>query len=238
MSIIIGMSHSTRAADTENTGTAPEHEPPSRAGRKRDHSRDGVILDAALAVLAEHGYDGMTIDMVAARAGSARATVYRRWATKADLVLDAVARMSHGDVNRDQLPETGSLRGDMTAMILPLSDEEQQVRIQAMTALLSLSKTDPRLSDAATGAGIGPWIEVNRMLIQRALDRGEFPPPSDISTLAELIPMMCVARAVQQQPITREFSLALVDGVILPALRGGNRAQKAAAGRKGGKKSS
>jgi AcrR family transcriptional regulator len=42
------------------------HEPRSRAGRKRDHSRDGVILDTALAVLAENGYDSMTIDMVAA----------------------------------------------------------------------------------------------------------------------------------------------------------------------------
>ncbi len=199
----------------------PEHERRSRAGRKRDHSRDGVILEATLAVLAEHGYDGMTIDMVAARAGSARATVYRRWATKAELVLEAVAQMSRGDVNLDQLPDTGTLRGDVTAMILPLSDQAQQVRIQAMAALLSLSKTDGRLADAANAAGIGPWIEVNRILIQRAVDRGEFPPPSDIDTLAELIPMMCVSRAVQQQPITREFSLALIDGVIIPALRGG-----------------
>ena len=62
----------------------------------------------------------------------ARATVYRRWATKTDLVLEAVSRMSHGDVNLDQLPDTGSLRGDMTAMIVPFDDEQQQVRIHAM----------------------------------------------------------------------------------------------------------
>ena len=214
------MSRSTSAADLENSG-AVSGQPRCRAGRKRDHSRDGVILDAALAVLAEHGYDGMTIDMVAARAGSARATVYRRWATKAELVLEAVAWMSRDDVSLDQLPDTGSLRGDLTVVILPLSDEEQQVRIQAMAALLSLSKTDARLAEAATGAGIGPWIEVHRILMQRAVDRGEFPPPGDIDILAELIPMMCVSRAVQQQPITREFSLALIDGVIIPALRGG-----------------
>ena len=61
-------------------------------------------------MLAEQGYEGMTIDMVAAQAGMARATVYRRWATKADLVLEAVSRMSHSDVNLDQLPDTGSLR--------------------------------------------------------------------------------------------------------------------------------
>lgn len=210
----------TRADDEDVRATAHPQQR-SRAGRKRDPGRDGVILDAALAVLADHGYDGMTIDMVAARAGSARATVYRRWATKDDLVLAAVQRMSRDDVDLEALPDTGSLRGDIVAMILPLTDEEQQVRIQAMAALLSLSRTDHRLAQAATVAGIGPWIEVNRILMQRAIDRGEFPAPSDLAVLAELIPMMCVSRAVQQQPITREFSLALVDGVIIPALRAG-----------------
>jgi AcrR family transcriptional regulator len=180
-----------------------------------------VILDATLAVLAELGYDGMTIDLVAARAGSARATVYRRWPTKAELVLEAVTRLSRADVDHGELPDTGSLRGDMTAMILPLSDEEQQVRIQAMAALLSLPKDDARLAEAAKRAGIAPWIEVNRVLMQRAIERGEFPAPNDLDTLAEVIPMVCVARAVQQLPITREFSLALIDAVILPALRGG-----------------
>jgi AcrR family transcriptional regulator len=208
------------AVDVQETGTGAEHRPRARAGRKLDHSRDAVILDAALAVLAESGYDGMTIDMVAARAGAARATVYRRWATKADLVLEAVARMSRTDADLDQLPDTGSLRGDMVAMILPQTIEEQQLRIQVLTALLALSKTDHRLAEAAAGAGIGPWVEANRVLIQRAVDRGEFP-PADVEMLALVIPMMCICRAVQQEPITREFSLALIDGVIIPALRGG-----------------
>jgi hypothetical protein len=130
--------------------------------------------------------------------------------------------MSQDDVHLDQLPDTGSLRGDMTAMIIPFDDEQQQIRIHAMAGLLSLAKTDERFAAAATASGIGPWIEANRILIQRAVDRGEFP-PADIGTLAEVIPMLCVARAVQRLPITREFSLALIDGVIIPALRGGGR---------------
>lgn len=127
--------------------------------------------------------------------------------------------MSHGDVDLAQLPDTGTLRGDMTAMILTLDGEQQQIRIQAMAGLLSLAKSDPRLARAATGSGIGPWITASRVLMQRAVDRGEYP-PADIGTLAEVIPMMCVSRAVQRLPITREFSLALIDGVIIPALRG------------------
>ncbi|HEY2238591.1 MAG TPA: TetR/AcrR family transcriptional regulator [Streptosporangiaceae bacterium] len=192
------------------------------AGRKRDQTRDEVILDATLAVLAEQGYEGMTIDMVAAQAGMARATVYRRWATKAGLVLSAVSRMSQDDVRLDRLPDTGSLRGDMTAMIIPFDGEQQQIRIQAMAGLLALARTDQRFAAVATASGIGPWIEANRILMQRAVDRGEFP-PADVGTLAEVIPMLCVARAVQRLPITREFSLALIDGVIIPALRGGGR---------------
>jgi AcrR family transcriptional regulator len=195
-------------------------ESPVRVGRKRDHTRDAAILDAALAVLAESGYDGMTIDMVAARAGAARATVYRRWATKVDLVLAAVARLSEADAGLDQLPDTGTFRGDVVAMFVPETAREQQLRLQVMTALLSLSRTGRRLAEAATRAGVGPWIEANRVLMQRAIDRGEFP-PADVTTLARVIPMMCISRAVQHEPITREFSLALLDEVIIPALRGG-----------------
>ena len=189
-------------------------------GRKRDHSRDAPILDAALVVLAEAGYEGMTIDMVAARAGAARATVYRRWATKADLVLAASARLSETDVGLDHLPDTGSFREDVIALFVPDTPGDRQVRLQALIGLLMLARSDKRLADAVTKAGIGPWIEANRVLMQRAVDRGEFP-PADVETLAQVIPMMCISRAVQQEPITREFSLALLDGVIIPALRGG-----------------
>ena len=205
---------------TPPTAASGDTSLPIRPGRKRDHSRDGVILDATLAVLAEQGYDGTTIDLVAGRAGMARATVYRRWPTKADLVVDAVSRMSHGDVAVEQLPETGTLRGDMVAMIRPFDEEEQQVRIQAMVGLLAVAAADARLTEATKGAGIGPWIQASRLLIQRAVDRGEYPPPADLDTLAEVIPMLCVSRAVQRLPITREFSIALIDGVLLPALRG------------------
>ncbi len=85
---------------------------------------------------------------------------------------------------------------------------------------MSLTTTDPRLADAGLGAGIGPWIVASRALLQRAVDRGEYP-QADIATIAEVIPMMCICRAaVQQKPITGEFSLALIDSVIIPAMRG------------------
>ena len=92
-----------------------------------------------------------------------------------------------------------------------------------MAGLLSLSFTDePRLAEVDTaGAGVGPWIEAIEVLMRRAVDRGEFP-PADVSVLARVVPMLCIARAVQHEPITREFSLTMIDEVIVPAMRGGS----------------
>lgn len=214
------MSDRESAVQTPETGACGERRRPARPGRKLDTARNAGILDAALAVLAETGYDAMTVDMVAARAKAARATVYRRWATKADLAVDAVKHMSQTDVDPGQLPDTGSLREDLVATIVPHSIEEQQLRIKVMRGLVTLATTDPRLADVGVEAGIGPWINAGRALLQRAVDRGEYP-QADIATIAEVIPMMCICRAaVQQQPITREFSLALIDSVIIPAMRG------------------
>ena len=64
------------------------HKP--KLGRKRDPSRDQDILDAALDVLVESGYDGMTVDMVAARAKAGKATLYRRWPSKGELIVDCL----------------------------------------------------------------------------------------------------------------------------------------------------
>lgn len=194
---------------------------PARPGRKRDPARDEVILDSTLAVLAAHGYEGSTIDLVAEHAGMARATVYRRWPTKADLVVDAVSRLSRADADLARLPDTGTLRGDMLAMVRPFDEEEQQVRIQAVVSLMAVVRSDPRLAEITKEAGIGPWVEASRLLLRRAVDRGEYPPPEDLDSLAQVIPMLCVARAAQRLPITAEVSTRLIDGVLLPALRGG-----------------
>lgn len=173
-----------------------------------------------MAVLAAAGYEGLTIDKVAARVGAARATIYRRWPTKADLVLEAVHRLSQDDVGLDQLPDTGSLRGDLVAMVLPQSEQEQQYRLRILVGVASLAQTeDARLGQAAATVGLGPWTAAVEQLLQRAVDRGEYSSP-DVHVLAQVMPMMCLARAVTRQPITRDFSIGLIDDVLLPAMRG------------------
>lgn len=192
---------------------------PSKLGRKRDHTRDPEILDAALAVLAETGYDGMTIDMVAARAKAGKATLYRRWASKNELVIDAVAFMKKADIDDAHLPDTGTLRGDLLAMIKPHSIDDGEKKLQIMAGLMSMLSRAPELADAANAAIVEPRAAANRALMQRAIDRGEIAADCDIDTLALITPSMAAYRAlILRKPIDRAFLVSLIDGVLLPAV--------------------
>src|SRR5215204_3685125 len=137
--------------ETESSGSASPDASP-RLGRKRDHTRDPEILAAAIDVLAETGFDGMTIDMVAARAKAGKATLYRRWPSKADLVIDAVACMKAGELDVDRLPDTGTLRGDLVAMIRPRTIEEGERKLRIMAGLFGMLSSSPDLAEAARAA--------------------------------------------------------------------------------------
>lgn len=188
-----------------------------KLGRKRDFTRDPEILEAALDVLAESGYDGMTIDMVAARAKAGKATLYRRWPSKAELVIDAVACMK--TVNLDDLPDTGTLRGDLLGMIKPHSIEDADRKLKVMTGLLSMLSRSPELADAAYQAITDPRARATRLFLQRAIDRGEIPAATDIQTLSLVSASMASYRTLfLRKPVDREFLLSVIDGVILPAV--------------------
>lgn len=190
----------------------------ARLGRPRDASRDTDILEATIEVLAEQGFDGMTIDMVAARAGAGKATVYRRWPSKADLVIDAVACMKKRDLDPAQLPDTGTLRGDLIALVRAPSAADADRKMHVMGGILSLMSREPELARTAYAAILQPRITANRILLERARDRGETRPDIDVDRLAALMPAMSSFRTLaQREPITREFLISLIDDVLLPA---------------------
>lgn len=207
---------------TQLDTAAPPSDPSdvsAKLGRKRDHTRDPEILDAALEVLAETGYDGMTIDMVAARAKAGKATLYRRWASKGELVIDAVACMKKTDLDLAVLPDTGTLRGDLVAMIRPHSIDDGEKKLKIMAGLMSMISRDPQLADAADAAIVEPRAEANRVLMRRAVERGEIPADCDIETLSLIAPSMAAYRVlILRKPVDRTFLVSLIDGVILPAV--------------------
>ncbi|NUS46260.1 MAG: TetR/AcrR family transcriptional regulator [Gemmatimonadaceae bacterium] len=189
-----------------------------RLGRKRDHTRDPEILDAALEVLSESGYDGMTIDMVATRAKAGKATVYRRWSSKAELVLDAVACMKQGEIDLDDLPDTGTLRGDLVAMIRTPSIRDGERKLKVMAGIVSMIARSPELAAAAQEALVEPRATVNRIFFRRAIERGEVPADIDVEKLCIIGPAL-VAYSVLMlgRPVDRDFLISNIDQVILPA---------------------
>lgn len=193
--------------------------PATRLGRKRDHTRDPEILDAALDVLAEVGYDRMTMDMVAARAKAGKATVYRRWPSKADLVIEAVACMKKVDVDPAKLPDTGTLRGDLIAMMKPHTIVDAEKKLQVMAGLVSMLAQNPEFTDAVNEAIVEPRASINRVFLQRAVDRGEIPADVDIEQLAILAPSMASYRVlVLRRPVDRKFLMGVLDDILLPAV--------------------
>jgi len=217
---------------TEPTPDAAPEPAPVKLGRKRDHSRDPEILQAAIDVLAETGYDRMTIEMVATRAKAGKATLYRRWASKSDLVIDAVACMkaAPGPGSTASLPDTGTLRGDLVAMIRPHSIQDNEKKLKVMAGIVSLLAHSPELAAAVNTAIVEPRVEINRRLLQRAIDRGEIAADVDVEGLALISPSMVAYRTlIMKQPVDRAFLLGLIDGVVLPAVGlrapGGERAE-------------
>ncbi|MFI8524460.1 TetR/AcrR family transcriptional regulator [Promicromonospora sukumoe] len=189
-----------------------------RLGRKRDHTRDPEILDAALDVLSESGYDGMTIDMVATRAKAGKATVYRRWSSKAELVLDAVACMKQGEIDLGDLPDTGTLRGDLVAMIRTPSIRDGERKLKVMAGIVSMIARSPELAAAAQEALVEPRARANRIFFRRAIDRGEIPADVDVEKLCIIGPALVSYNVLMLgRPVDRDLLVENIDKVILPA---------------------
>ncbi|MDX7953992.1 TetR/AcrR family transcriptional regulator [Lichenihabitans sp. Uapishka_5] len=184
-----------------------------------DGARDAAILSATIDILVEVGFERMTVDMVAARARAGKGTVYRRWPSKTDMVLDAVAQMKRDQIDFDQLTDTGSLRGDMLALFDAGSAARGERFMRAVVALAALLAQEPDVADAGHEAMIEPWTQANRILIGRAIARGEVRATVDVEAIAQVIPAMGGYRSlIQRRPFDRAFLVGLLDHVLLPAL--------------------
>jgi AcrR family transcriptional regulator len=188
----------------------------AKPGRKLDRSRDAHLLSCTLDVLAETGYEGMTIDLVAARAKAARATVYRRWPTKADLVVEAV--LNSDQPGEDDIPDTGSLAGDFAALTSDHARASNGRMMQVVAGLLPNLASNPELSAAVRDRMIGPRTAVMRAVLERAEARGEIPAGRNLDILAIVYPALVAFRALMlREPADAAFIDVVLRDVLLPA---------------------
>ncbi|MFI9341527.1 TetR/AcrR family transcriptional regulator [Streptomyces sp. NPDC052773] len=179
--------------------------------------REAELYTAVLDLLREVGYDALTMDAVAARTHSSKATLYRQWGGKAELVARAMRHMKPGRIAD---VDTGSLRGDLLALVTREDDCTMEQNTALIRGLAMAVHTNPDLLRAFKELLIEPELEEFRRVLRRAVDRGEV--RADNPALEYVLHMLLgafVTRAlIDELPPTQSFLISYIDAVVLPAL--------------------
>jgi AcrR family transcriptional regulator len=182
-----------------------------RPGRRRDPACDRAILDAALATFVAHGYRGMSIEGVASRAGVGKATIYRRYASKAELLVDAMRRQL---LLVDELPDTGDLRADLLAMYEPLVELLRGRDGPLLVAFMTERFREPDLAAEFERSVVGGKRVHVRKLVNDAIARGQLPASTDVDLFAQLAPALIWHQALNNHPIDRDLVERIVDQIL------------------------
>jgi AcrR family transcriptional regulator len=182
---------------------------------------DATILGAVLEQLAERGYDQMRMDDVAASARVGKAAIYRRWPSKAAVVADAIAYWRRG-IGSVQPPNTGSLRGDIDALIaaVPDLDEAEVGTMKVVIGVATAATNDPVLAAALDDLVLSQPRRMISVVLENAVARGEIPAGRDLSLIADAALGLNVLRAITGRPIDRVFVRRVLEDVILPLATG------------------
>jgi len=175
---------STESAEATGTGQR-------RPGRPRSERADRAIIDAALSVFAESGPEGLYIERVAARAGVGKATIYRRWPGKEDLLLDALGAL------QNPLPEPAgeSVRDDLVAILSAMRDSVADPRrAREFALLLGEGAKYPRLMARYVETMLEPRREVIRSVLRRGVATGELRAGADIEAALFMLTGAVLAR--------------------------------------------
>jgi len=188
-----------------------EPSPPARSpGRPRNAAADREIVAATLRLLSREGYDGTSIEAVAAEAGVTRATVYRRYPTKADMVTAAVCEMS-------EAKEPGACGDPRTMLIGLLRGFHECVGPNdglGIAASLYLQRREhPEMLDSFRERVIHPTRRQMEALLKLARDQGAIPPDSDPETMIEMLIGSYLYRTLAGRPIPRNWPERMVAAV-------------------------
>lgn len=184
-------------------------------GRPRDTALDANILRAAMEILGESGLNAVTMDSVAQRAGAGKASLYRRWKSKDELLADALTLHSPVAVEVD----TGNLRDDL----LKLYEHYYGIGNHVMQGAIQEMLGNVRQHLAWTEKVAPERLTIRRAkaaaIFERAAARGEIRMPADLQSLLDIVPAMVLYRYnTRAQKVTRASIAKIVDHMVLPLI--------------------
>ena len=185
----------------------------ARAGRPRSAEADTAILEAATELFCELGYDALSVEAVAARAGVSKTTIYRRYPTKVDLVLAASLHMGSG---KPPVVETGVLRTDLLAVARSYHRMLTESPVgRAIPMMIAARSQNPELA-RAHDEFVAQRRATTIAAIGRAVDRGDLPAGTDPAMVSDLLTGPIFLRVfVTGQPITDGYLEQLVDSLLI-----------------------
>jgi AcrR family transcriptional regulator len=185
-----------------------------RRGRPRSETSRKAILHAASELLLEHGLNSISMDAVAERAGASKATIYRWWPSKELLALDAL--FSDWEPGRPDSHDTGSLAGDLLALIRPWARQlARKPYGRIIAALISRAQSDPLFAQEYRARFVQPRRDQARAIFARAIERGEIPTDVQIEAALDLLYGPFYHRILHgHAPLTERFARTIVDYVV------------------------
>ena len=176
--------------------------------------RELEILEAALETLTEVGDDRLTMDAVAARAKASKATLYRRWSSKANLVIDALSHTK----SVEEFPDTGSLRGDLRGAFCGMGGLTDQNQIAMFSSVLTAISRDPEFAEQFRERFVAEKVKLSRVVWERAARRGEIREDLDLDLIAPALPGIVLHRVfIMGQLPDEDLITRVIDQIILPA---------------------
>ncbi|MEU4445520.1 TetR/AcrR family transcriptional regulator [Actinosynnema sp. NPDC050801] len=189
--------------------------------RRRGAELEHAILDAAWDELRDVGYARLTIEAVAARAGTSKPVIYRRWAGRAELVLAAWFR--NIPVEPD-VPDTGSLDGDLRVLFSRIARRADSMMNEMVAGVMGEAFRHPEVAALLTErlAHPAPLTDAVEAIVGKAAARAELP-PVELPDRVKRLPLDLVRNESMTfcgGPLTDETVASLVDDVYLPLLHG------------------
>lgn len=187
--------------------------------RRRGEELENAILDAAWAELSDVGYTALTIEAVAKRAGTSKPVIYRRWQSRAHLVMAAWAKQRPVST---KTVDSGTLRGDLLALFTSIARRTDAMLGEAVAGVMGEAFRHPEVTALLRERlDSSPLTHAMWRIVDRAVERGELPPvhltPRVIRLPLDLIRSEAITCGA---PIADDTILALVEDVYLPLLKG------------------